>query len=280
MRSARSNTPTRWAGIGPRWPDTLGDQARRAAYESIFGRTPLDPQVLPKADPKGTPRREAAWAGLDDASRLEIDRVAANVGKAMAAYQRTLTGGETRFDRWVSAVRAGGDPEGLLAIGASRNEAVLRRAECWECHAGPLFSDGEFHNIGTPVADRLPRDPGRYDGGPRGRGPVQCGGVHSDDPEGDQAIVSRGVKRDPGQWGAFRTPSFAAWRRPRRTCTTVRCRISRQWSVLLDPGGGDPAGSPSGVVLSVLNLSPEESDDLVAFLATLDPIERPETIVP
>ncbi len=262
----------------------LGDRDRRATYESIFGPTPLDPEVLPeRARPEGDAEARAAWAGLDDASRLEIDRIAANLGKAMAAYQRTLTGGETRFDRWVSAVRAGGDPEVRLEPSELRGmKLFFGQAECWECHAGPLFSDGEFHNIGTPVVDGLPRDPGRYDGAALVvADPFNAAGVHSDDPEGDQAIVSRGVKRDPGQWGAFRTPSL------RGVASTppymhdgsmadlesvVRFYSTLEGAIQLD--------HHQESVLSVLDLSPQELEDLVAFLGTLDPIERPMSTVP
>ena len=142
----------------------LSDPARREAYEAIFGEAGLDPDALPeRARPEGDQEALAAWNSLDEATRFGIDGIAANVGKAMAAYQRTLSGGPSRFDDWVASVRAGGDGAGLLTDSERRGlELFFGEAECWECHAGPLLSDGEFHNIGTPVPDGLPRDPGRY----------------------------------------------------------------------------------------------------------------------
>ena len=87
----------------------LADPGRRQAYERIFGAVGLDPDALPeRARPEGDPEARDAWESLDDATRFGIDEIAANVGKAMAAYQRTLSGGPSRFDEWVAAVRTGG----------------------------------------------------------------------------------------------------------------------------------------------------------------------------
>ena len=256
----------------------LSDPARREAYEAIFGEAGLDPDALPeRARPEGDPEALAAWNSLDEATRFGIDGIAANVGKSMAAYQRTLSGGPSRFDDWVASVKAGGDGAGVLTDSERRGlELFFGEAECWECHAGPLLSDGEFHNIGTPVPDGLPRDPGRYDGADLVvRDPFNAAGRHSDDPEGSQAIVSRGVRRDPLQWGAFRTPSL---RNVARTPpymhdgsmpdleSVVRFYSTLEGAVQLD--------HHQETVLTPLGLDDRELADLVAFLGTLDGTTR------
>ena len=252
----------------------LEDQERRSAYEEIFGDEWPSLDSLPeRARPGGTDDERAAWASLPQETRFQVDRVAANVGKALAAYQRSLQGGQSPFDRWVSEVQAGGD--GSEAISASQRrglELFFGRAECWECHAGPLFSDGEFHNIGTPVPDGLPRDPGRYDGAALVvEDRFNAAGLHSDDREGSRAVVSRGVKRDPSQWGAFRTPSL---RHVGRTPpymhdgsmsdleTVVRFYSTLEGAIQLDHHRES--------VLAPLDLTEQEIDDLVAFLRSLD----------
>ena len=250
------------------------DPLRRSAYEALF------PEGLPEEDlaagparPGGTDAERAAWDSMDEGTRSAIDRVAANVGKAMAAYQRTLRGGEGRFDRWVTEVKAGGDGSSSLTDSERRGlDLFFGRAECWECHAGPLFSDGEFHNIGIPAPGGLPRDAGRYGGialllADR----FNAAGSHSDQREGSQAIVSRGVKRDPSQWGAFRTPSL---RNVGRTPpymhdgsmadleSVVRFYSTLEGAIQLD--------HHQESVLTPLGLSSEEISDLVAFLKALD----------
>ena len=252
----------------------LEDPTTRTAYEEIFGPSPLEPTSLPeRARPKGTVATAAAWDALDEPTRFEIDRVAANVGKALAAYQRTLSGGVTRFDSWVADVRRGGDGEAILDPAERRGlELFFGAAECWECHAGPLFSDGEFHNIGTPVAGGLPRDPGRYDGAALVvEDPFNAAGLHSDDPDGSRGIISLGVKRDPSQWGAFRTPSLRGVSQTPPYMhdgsipdleSVVRFYSTLEGAIQLD--------HHQESVLSVLDLDEGELSDLVAFLKTLD----------
>ncbi len=252
----------------------LGDDAHRASYEAIFGPVGVDPDGLPaQARPTGTPEAEASWAMLDDRTRTEVNRIVANVGKAFAAYQRTLAGGATRFDDWVETVRAGGDGTDILTESERRGlDLFFGRAECWECHAGPLFSDGEFHNIGIPAADGLPRDQGRYVGAGLVReDEFNAAGAFSDDPDGDRGIVSRGVRQDPGQWGAFRTPMLrGVGRTPPYMhdgsmpdlATVLRFYSTLEGAVQLDHHRES--------VLAPLGLSDEELADLEAFLRTLD----------
>ena len=250
------------------------DPATLATYESVFGEVPIDPADLPpRGRPEGTDDERAAWDSMDESTRHEIDRVAANVGKALAAYQRTLRGGDSRFDSWIADVQSGGDGGDLLTPAERRGlDLFFGRAECWECHAGPLFSDGEFHNIGTPVADGLPRDPGRYDGAAMVvSDSFNAAGPHSDARDGSQSVVSQGVKRDPAQWGAFRTPSL---RNVGRTPpymhdgsmadleTVVRFYSTLEGAIQLDHHRES--------VLSPLGLADSEREDLVAFLRSLD----------
>ncbi|WP_245254411.1 cytochrome-c peroxidase [Paraburkholderia sp. LEh10] len=76
-------------------------------YESLFGAMP-DLQGLPTdASPLGTQDEQRAWSGMTDGQRDAVNRIFANLGKAIAAYERTVTYGESRFDHYVDAVRNG-----------------------------------------------------------------------------------------------------------------------------------------------------------------------------
>lgn len=74
---------------------------------------------------------------------------AANVGKALATFERTILSGETAFDRWVA-----GDA-GALSDSAKRGFALFTGpAGCASCHSGWAFTDHAFHDIGLPGEDK------------------------------------------------------------------------------------------------------------------------------
>jgi cytochrome c peroxidase len=70
------------------------------------------------------------------------EATADNVSMALAAYMRTIIGGRTAYDRWQA-----GDQDAVSAA-AKRGHEVFTKAGCAECHAGKLFTDQVFHNVG------------------------------------------------------------------------------------------------------------------------------------
>lgn len=134
----------------------------RGDYEAIFGTMP-DLTRLPKgASPIGTTAEIAAWSTMNEAARHDVSRVFANMGKALAAYQKTLQYGESRLDRYVGSV-VNGD-ETALRILSSQEKNGLRifigKGQCITCHNGPLLTDQHFHNTGI-----APRNLGKPDFG-------------------------------------------------------------------------------------------------------------------
>ena len=75
---------------------------------------------------------------------------AENVGKALAAFERTLNANNAPFDRYVR-----GD---LTAMTSEqiRGMEQFDRAGCANCHSGPMFSDFKPHVLGVPDNSRLP----------------------------------------------------------------------------------------------------------------------------
>src|SRR4029450_8395301 len=121
------------------------------------------------AAPVADSAARAAWSRLTAEAQEQISRVYANIGKAIAAYERRIEPGVSRVDRYVDAELAGGrhTPESSLT---SDEEAGLRlfigRARCVTCHNGPLLTDDHFHNSGVPLPSvELPPDSGRAAGG-------------------------------------------------------------------------------------------------------------------
>ena len=57
------------------------------------------------------PSGKKGWELLSEDDRVELNHAFANVGKAIAAYEMTLTSGASRFDTYARAV-VSGDKEG------------------------------------------------------------------------------------------------------------------------------------------------------------------------
>ena len=115
----------------------------RARYEQIFGALPPAP-----------------------ASGMAGEATIANIGKAIAAYERRLMTGPSSFDRWVTRWRDCGTPRDADSVppmdfsaSALRGlDLFTSRGLCWQCHVGPLLSDGEFHALGAaPPNDQIGR---------------------------------------------------------------------------------------------------------------------------
>src|SRR5690606_35990104 len=86
----------------------------RAEYDALFP-TPLDPALDPQAPdarrfpPAGKPKAPGApdgpWEKMAAADREIVNRIFANVGKAIAAYMRRLVARDAPFDRYVAGDR-------------------------------------------------------------------------------------------------------------------------------------------------------------------------------
>lgn len=183
----------------------------RAPYQLAFGPLPDLGKLPDDASPLGTAAERAAWDAMAPAARDAVNRVFANMGKAIAAYERHVAYGESRFDRYAEAtVRGDGRGQEALTLQEVRGlRAFLTRGQCVTCHNGPLLTDHAFHNTGVP-----PQDPGRPD---RGRADgvqkllkdeFNCLGRYSDARPDQCGELQFLTTHDPGQLGAFRTPSL------------------------------------------------------------------------
>ncbi len=161
--------------------------AYRKAYEALFGPPP--DLLVPE----------------------EVDRAFANIGKAIAAYERLLLPGESRFDQYVAHLLDGGDylEQDFLHADEIRGlRLFITDARCTECHNGPLFTNNEFHNTGLLSAPGDTPDRGRIDGVREVMAdPFNCLGAFSDDPERTCAEL-RYARTGVELIGATRTPSL------------------------------------------------------------------------
>lgn len=237
----------------------------RAEYEALFGPLPALDEIPARARPG-----DAAWEALDPAVQDEIDRVAANVGKAIEAHVRRLVSRGSALDAWIEGDEDALSPEQRRGARLFVREDLGR---CINCHDGPNLTDDTFHNLGLHQAQGEP-DPGRIegvmmllDGRLNGIGPF------SDDVEAGQQGL-RGVSAQPHLLGAFKTPTLrdVTGHPPYGhdgSVPTLRGWIEQHGRGFEVDGGSRFAGEREGTIRPVA-LSDEDVDDLLAFLGALE----------
>ena len=245
----------------------------------------LDPREM-GADAVRVARRVAAEPGLACLYRKAFgaapgaapaDRVLVDAAKALAAFVETLDSGRTVFDDFRDAL-ARGEPPAQAASAAGYPADATRglrlfvgRGRCNLCHLGPQFSNGEFHDIGRPFMAAPGRpDPGRL-GGIRAvlADPLNLLGAHSDDASRATAVRTRHVAATHRNFGEFKVPTLRGLSRTAPymhdgSLSTLR-DVLRHYSEL----DVDRLHSDGEALLVPLRLTPRETDELLAFLATL-----------
>ncbi len=217
---------------------------------------------------EGYVRAFGAAPGGDD------ERVAVDVAKALAAYQETLLSGGTAFDAFRDAIQRG-DRAAAAAypLPAQRGLALfLGRGRCYVCHSGPTFSNGEFSDIGVPFfVGKGQVDPGRH-GGVRALSTSRYNllGPFNDDPARATAISTRHVRLEHRHFGEFKVPSLRNLARTAPymhdgSLPTLR-DVLRHYSELDE----DRLHADGERILLPLKLTPAETDDLLAFLDSLN----------
>jgi cytochrome c peroxidase len=190
------------------------------------------------------------------------------IGAALAAYQRTLVAGGSRFDRW----RYGGEA-GALNDAEKRGFALfVGKGRCATCHVvgerDALFTDHAFHNTGigwrrtygAPERTRVELAPGVY-------AELDRRTINSVSEAPASDVGRYEITRDPADRWAYRTPVL------RNVAITAPYMHDGSLATLeavvafYDSGGIDnPGKSP---LLVPLRLDADERAALAAFLRSL-----------
>lgn len=72
-----------------------------------------------------------------------------NLGKAIAAYERTLIGNNSRFDQYMRGNKT------VLSQNEIEGMQLFLKSGCSKCHNGPMFSDFKTHVIGVADNEKL-----------------------------------------------------------------------------------------------------------------------------
>jgi cytochrome c peroxidase len=158
-----------------------------------------------------------------------------DLGRALAAYLRTIRSGDSPYDRFV-----GGATDALTAEQQRGLQVFRSKARCTFCHIEPLFSDEQFQNTGVAWRPETSayQDDGRF-------------------------AVSR-LERDRGK---FKTPTL------REIASTAPYMHDGSIATLEEvvefyDGGGRPNKNLFPTIRP-LKLTPDEKQALVSFLKSL-----------
>jgi cytochrome c peroxidase len=262
----------------------------RAEYNAVFTALPLDPALDP-AHPDAArfpgdcnaKQPDAAWQRMRPADQEHVNRIMANQGKAVAAFERRLISRNAPFDQFMA-----GDTTALSDAAKHGAQLFVGKARCVVCHNGPFFTDQRYHNLGVPqvgpaIASIPTEDRGRHEDLPA----AQKHQFHSESAYSDQ-VGSRHpdllrLTVTAADLGAFRTPTLRNVARTAPYMHTGGLATLDEVIAFYNTGGGTAhfVGTKSAL-MTPLHLTAPEQAALVAFLAALtgEPVPAPWSTAP
>ncbi len=246
-----------WAGASP----SLEGQARSAAKGGVAGNGEDD---LMEERLRQIPEYIKRFKEIFGTERPEM----MDAWRAIAAFERTLVQRDTPFDKYML-----GDKNAMSEDAAKGMELFKGKANCIQCHNGPLLTDQKYYNLGVPEntvfdEDALKQITFRYE--------QYAKGVSEE--------IYRKVKTDLGLYyrskrtedmGKFRTPSLRYL-----VYTPPYMHNGFFWTLeevidFYNDGGGEDeimkefAHGTKTDLLKPLGLTDAEKSQLIAFLESL-----------
>jgi len=240
-------------------------------YTALFGPLP-DLSNLPlNAGPVADPEAAANWVAMSPQDKEAVTRIYVNMGKSIAAYERHLIPGESRFDQYVDAVLKE-DYKSANQILTSDEIAGLKlfigEAHCTNCHNGPLFTNNDFHNTGVPPTQGVPEDTGRAKGAQQVQADeFNCLSIYSDAQPDQCSELNFLVIDEHQQERQFKPPSL------RNVTARGPFMHAGQFTTLeevLTHYNTAPEAPAGHSELEPLKLSDTQLAQIIAFLKTLD----------
>ena len=209
-------------------------------------------------------------------AKQDDEAVLVGVGKVMAAFQETLVTELTPFDAFREALARGDSAAAALYPREARRglKIFVGKGNCSTCHTGPMFTNGEFHDVG--VTHFIDGDSKRVDGGRHDGIKILTAskfnllGPYNDDATRASATKTTHVKPEHRNFGEFKVPSLrnVGYTGPYMHSGEMLTldQVVRHYSDL----NVDRLHADGESILRPLKLTQRESADLVAFLQTLN----------
>ena len=116
------------------------------------------------------------------------------VSKAIASYERTVNSFGAPYDEWVQ-----GNDRALSDAQLQGMLVFFGRGRCADCHAPPLFTDSNFHNLAVPNAGY--ESPAQFPSNAE-----ICGGIRADADPGRAEVAF--LRSSCSDLGKFKTPTL------------------------------------------------------------------------
>lgn len=265
-RTARSAQPlanVAWHGTLT-WANPALVSLERQMLVPLFGENPVEmgvndenrQRVLQRIERRSDYRQRFARAFAGERKPVTWD----NVIKAIAAFQRTLISGDSRFDRYQRG-------ELRLSAAEMRGKDLFfgEKAECFHCHGSFNFNDQTVH-VRTREAELPFHNTGLYNLDQHGAYPASS-----------QGLIE--VTGNPADMGKFRAPSLrnvevtAPYMHDGSVATlaeVLAIYAAGGRELRHGPQAGDGRRNPhKSELIGNIELSAQEQSDLLAFLKTL-----------
>ncbi len=283
------NAPSLWNAAHGRWfgwggaADSLWSQAIRALLDeremassgAHLRRTLAADAALAACWQRGVGSVVIDGNASNERDTRDDEAVLVNAAKAIAAWVATQVSPRTPFDDFRDALRSGDQRAVARYPAAAQRGAALfvGRGRCHFCHAGPLFSNGEFADTGLLHFVR----PGVVDTGRHGGIEALRASRYSllsawaDAPV--DSTKTRHVQATHRNFGEFKVPSLrgVALTGPymHNGSLATLDDVLRHYSQL----NIERLHADGERILEPLHLSASEHRDLLAFLHTLSPVK-------
>jgi cytochrome c peroxidase len=183
-----------------------------------------------------------------------------NVIKAIAAFQRTLISGNSRYDQWLA---------GTASLNAQEQRGVNlffgEKAECFHCHGSFNFNDQIVH-AGSRIVETPFSNTGLYNIGGTGAFPEPNRGVFE--------LTAKATDMGKFRAASLRNVEVTAPYMHDGTVATLedvlRFYAAGGRNLTSGPNAGDGRANPfKSDLIARIDLSEQEQADIVAFLKTL-----------
>ena len=253
-----------------------GDDNYRKVYKAIFGQLPPDFSDKDRFPEPAKPSRENEeannnWQSMSPKDQMAVNKVFANVGKALAAFQMTLVSQKTDFDVFVEGLKENNEKKKeVLSKEAQRGiKLFIGKGKCVTCHSGPSFSDSEFHDTQLPeIAIDLGFKNARHGGVKEVKENIfNAAGPFSDAPTGTLAKRTQNLTSGSENKGRFKTPGLRniQYTQPYMHTGQFRSLID-VINYYSDMKNAQPTDHPE---IEPRNFTEEEKRDLIAFLESI-----------